>query len=90
MCTAAQLGCSSNVPTPVPTDCPQDSRDLSAIKAAARDTSVGTRLSGYTAIFVFFFLLSLSLLSVSPDFTLHSLNDSGSNSLSLGQLLDRD
>ncbi|KAG7244971.1 hypothetical protein INR49_023537 [Caranx melampygus] len=69
---AAQLGCSSNVPTPVPTDCPQDSRDLSAIKAAARDTSVGTRLSGYTAIFVFF-----PVLSVSPDFTLHSLNDSG-------------
>lgn len=52
------------------------------IKAAARDSSAGTRLSGYTAIFVFF-------LSVSPDFTLHSLYDSGSNSLLLKQLLDR-
>lgn len=70
---------SANVPAPVPADCP---RDLSVVKAAARDSSAGTRLSGYTAIFVFF-------LSVSPDFTLHSLYDSGSNSLLLKQVLDR-
>lgn len=52
------------------------------IKAAARDSSAGTRLSGYTAIFVFF-------LSVSPDFTLRSLYDSGSDSLLHRQLLGR-
>lgn len=51
---AAQLGCSSNVPASVPADCPRDPRDLSVIKAAARDSSAGTRLSCYTAIFVFF------------------------------------
>lgn len=65
---------------PVPADSPRDSRDVSVIKAAARDSSVGTCLSGYTAIFVFF-------LSVSPDFTLHSLYDSGSDSLLVGQVL---
>uniref|UniRef100_A0A3B5AP87 Cellular retinoic acid-binding protein 1 n=2 Tax=Stegastes partitus TaxID=144197 RepID=A0A3B5AP87_9TELE len=54
------------VPAPVPADCPRDPRDVSVIKAADRDSSVGTCLSGYTAIFVFF-------LSVSPDFTLHRL-----------------
>lgn len=73
---------SSNVPAPVLADCPRNPRDLSVIKAAATDSSVGTRLSGYTAIFVFF-------LSVSPDFTLHSLYDSGSNSLLPRQVLDR-
>lgn len=78
---AAQLGCSSNVSAPVPADCPRDTRELSVIKAAARDSSGGTRLFGYTAIFVFF-------LSVSPDFTLHSQYDSGSNSLLLRQVLD--
>lgn len=68
---AAQLGCSSNVSAPVPADCPRDARELSVIIAAIRDSSAGTRLFGYTAIFVFF-------LSVSPDFTLHSQYDSGS------------
>lgn len=51
------------VPAPVPADCPRDSRDVSVIKAAAGDSSVGTCLSSYTAIFVFlgvFFLLSVS------------------------------
>lgn len=57
------------------------------ITAAATDTSAGTRLSGYTAIFVFFFSLSPPCPSP-PTFTLHSLNDSGSNSLLLRQLLD--
>lgn len=51
---AHQRPSSSNVPAPVLADCPRDPRDLSAVKAAARDSSVGTRLSGYTAIFVFF------------------------------------
>lgn len=74
---------SANVPAPVPADCPQDLRDLSAIIAADRDSSTGTRLSDYTAIFVFFFL------SVSPYFTLLSRYDSGSNSLLLKQNLDR-
>lgn len=80
---AAQLRCLSNVPAPAPSNCPRDSRDLSVIKAASRHSSVGTRLSGYTAIFVFFFL------SVSPDFALHSLYDSGSDSLLLKQVPDR-
>lgn len=46
---------SAKVPAPVPADCPRDLRDLSAIKAADRNSSTGTRLSDYTAIFVFFF-----------------------------------
>lgn len=75
---------SANVPAPVPADCPRDLRDLSAIKAADRNSSTGTRLSDYTAIFVFFFFF----LFVSPDFTLHSRYDSGSNSLLLRQNLD--
>lgn len=52
------------------------------VKAAARDGSVGTCRFGYTAIFVFF-------MSVSPEFTLLSLYDSGSNSFLLRHVLDR-
>lgn len=65
-------------------NCPRRSRDLSVIKAAGSHSSARTRLSGYTAIFVLFFFLS-----VSPDFALHSLYDSGSGSLLLRQVLDR-
>ena len=56
-------------------------------KSAAGDSSVGTRLSGYTAIFVFF-LGFFSLPCPSPPTSpCSAAHHSGSNSLQLGQVL---
>lgn len=76
-CPAApQLGCSSNLPAPVPGDRPRDPRELSVIKVHGWrqfcwDSSLW--LHSHLCFVFLFFLLLFFFLSVSPDFTLHGL-----------------
>lgn len=52
---AARLGCSSNVPAPVPAERPRDPRDLSVVRAATKTLQLGlVSLATQPSLFFFF------------------------------------